>query len=277
MAQLKTGPRRVLVVDNDAGRTSALLFNLRDIGIDCAAVETFAEAIEFLKRSEEIGCGIDAAIVAKQSGGHRFADAVRAMPAWENLPIVIAEDPSDLAAADPKSAAGLYHHAKRGGLVETVSSLLELHQGNGFDIYDKTSAIGLEPPANTSIDILVAEDNDINQLVIAQFLDTTGYSYRIVCSGRRAVHAYRYAKPRMILMDLSMPDMNGKEAAAAIRALESQDGTHIPIIALTAHALKGDREDCLASGMDHYVSKPIHFESLNALLDLYLRVKSKAA
>lgn len=270
MADYKTGPKRVLVVDDDASRTSPLLFNLRDVGIDCAAVKTTAEAMVFLQRSGEIGCGIDAAIFAKPPGSQAFVQAVRAVPGWENLPIVIAEDTAAITDADRQRRLIRCHYAKFGSLVETVARLLGLHPANELDVPGTAAT-------DTPVDILVAEDNDINQIVIAQFLDTTNYTYRIVASGRRAVDAYRDIRPRMILMDLSMPDMNGKEAVAAIRAMESQSGDHIPIVALTAHVLKGDREDSLAAGMDHYMSKPIHFNSLKALLDLYLRVTSKAA
>ena len=80
----------------------------------------------------------------------------------------------------------------------------------------------------------------------------------------QAREAFRAIKPRMILMDVSMPEMNGLEATAAIRRLEAEQGGHVPIIGVTAHALKGDRERCLEAGMDDYLPKPI---SPRALLD----------
>ena len=107
------------------------------------------------------------------------------------------------------------------------------------------------------MDILVAEDNEVNQLVFTQILSDTPYSFEIVGNGRLALKAFGELNPRMILMDLSMPEMSGLEATAAIRQAEAGTDHHIPIIGVTAHALKGDRERCLEAGMDDYLPKPI--------------------
>ena len=114
------------------------------------------------------------------------------------------------------------------------------------------------------IDILVAEDNEVNQLVFTQILGETDYSFEIVGNGRLALQAFGEMNPRIILMDVSMPEMSGLEATAAIRNAEAGTGHHIPIIGVTAHALKGDRERCVEAGMDDYLSKPI---SPKALID----------
>ncbi|MDN5927781.1 MAG: PAS-domain containing protein [Hyphomicrobiales bacterium] len=118
------------------------------------------------------------------------------------------------------------------------------------------------------LDILVAEDNEVNQLVFTQILGETAMSFEIVGNGELALAAYREMQPRMILMDVSMPKMSGLEATAAIRNLEVESGTHVPIIGVTAHALKGDRERCIDAGMDDYLSKPI---SPKALLEKVAR------
>ncbi|WP_127521419.1 PAS-domain containing protein [Mesorhizobium sp. Z1-4] len=123
------------------------------------------------------------------------------------------------------------------------------------------------PPARGSssgLDVLVAEDNEVNQLVFSQILGETDLAFELVGNGRLAVEAYKKHRPRMILMDVSMPEMNGHEATSAIRELEAGESTRVPIIGVTAHALKGDRERCIEAGMDDYLSKPI---SPKALLD----------
>ena len=102
----------------------------------------------------------------------------------------------------------------------------------------------------------------MNQLVFTQILGETGYSFEIVGNGRKALDAFGRLNPRMILMDVSMPEMNGLEATAAIRRLEEETGTHVPIVGVTAHALKGDRERCLEAGMDDYLPKPISPKAL---------------
>jgi len=108
------------------------------------------------------------------------------------------------------------------------------------------------------VDILLAEDNEVNQIVFTQILEETGYSFKIVENGRLAVATYKTHNPTLILMDVSMPEMNGKDATVNIRAFEAENGlTRTPIIGVTAHALNGDMESCLEAGMDDYLSKPV--------------------
>ena len=102
----------------------------------------------------------------------------------------------------------------------------------------------------------------MNQLVFTQILGETGLTFEIVGNGRLAVEARKAMNPRMILMDVSMPEMNGLEATGRIREMEEVSGDHVPIIGVTAHALKGDRERCLEAGMDDYLSKPISPKAL---------------
>nr|WP_260854837.1 response regulator [Mesorhizobium amorphae] len=150
------------------------------------------------------------------------------------------------------------------------------HSGNAETL---AQAVPVVPPVAAgagALDILVAEDNEVNQLVFTQILADTGYSFEIVGNGRLALEASGRLKPRMILMDVSMPQMNGLEATGEIRKREAQDGTHIPIVGVTAHALKGDRERCLEAGMDDYLPKPISPKALLEKLDRWLGGKSAA-
>ena len=123
---------------------------------------------------------------------------------------------------------------------------------------------------NAPLDILIAEDNEVNQLVFGQILNGLGLTYRIAGNGRTAVEMYRALQPKLILMDVSMPEMNGYEAARAIRAAEARTGAHTPIIGVTAHALKGDREKCLEAGMDDYLPKPVSPDRLGAKIGTWL-------
>src|SRR5690606_15113216 len=97
----------------------------------------------------------------------------------------------------------------------------------------------------------------VNQLVFSQILSESGFNFVIVTNGREAVEACEKLDPGLILMDVSMPEMSGLEATRAIRRLEGKGRCRVPIIGVTAHALKGDRERCLEAGMDDYLSKPI--------------------
>ena len=130
---------------------------------------------------------------------------------------------------------------------------------------DDDTPIEPDGPADTLKDrlrILVAEDTLFNQKFIKRLLERWGFSTTIVKNGSEAVAAFSTQPFDLILMDVQMPEMDGFEATAAIRAAEASDGGHIPIIAMTAHAMKGDRERCLAAGMDDYVPKPISPDAL---------------
>ncbi len=119
----------------------------------------------------------------------------------------------------------------------------------------------------SGIDILIAEDNDVNQMVFSFIMEEIGLSFQIVDNGASAVAKYQELQPPMIIMDVSMPVMNGLEATKKIRELERGGGSPVVIIAATAHALKGDSDRCLEAGMDDYVSKPISPDSLKAKLE----------
>jgi CheY-like chemotaxis protein len=121
--------------------------------------------------------------------------------------------------------------------------------------------------AHRSLRILVAEDNAVNRLLVTALLGKRGHTIFTVVNGREAVAAVTEDVFDIVLMDVQMPEMDGLEATAAIRKLESVTGAHVPIIALTAHAMKGDREICVAAGMDEYLSKPINATQLFALIE----------
>jgi CheY-like chemotaxis protein len=121
--------------------------------------------------------------------------------------------------------------------------------------------------ARRPLRLLLAEDNVINQKLMLRLLEKAGHAATVVRSGRAALDALAKDRFDMVLMDVQMPEMDGFEATAAIRANERTTGEHIPLVAITAHAMRGDRERCLQAGFDGYVSKPIHFEDLFDTID----------
>ncbi len=118
--------------------------------------------------------------------------------------------------------------------------------------------------------ILVAEDNSVMQELAVRQLERLGMVADVVSNGKQAVHAARSGQYSLILMDCQMPEMDGYEATLLVRKEEAARGGHIPIVAMTASAMKGDRENCIASGMDDYVSKPVAQDQLYQLLEKWL-------
>ena len=110
--------------------------------------------------------------------------------------------------------------------------------------------------------ILLAEDNRVNQRVATALLELDGHAVTVVADGAAAVEASKMMAFDIILMDVQMPTMSGFDATRAIRAARAHDRAHVPIIAMTAHAMQGDRERCLAIGMDGYLAKPLARETL---------------
>jgi signal transduction histidine kinase/DNA-binding response OmpR family regulator/HPt (histidine-containing phosphotransfer) domain-containing protein len=120
----------------------------------------------------------------------------------------------------------------------------------------------LQSASARKLRFLAAEDNYVNQRLIARLLESAGHAVTVVGDGLAAVNASQKDRYDAILMDVQMPIMDGHEATRKIRHLEQTTGAHVPIIAMTAHAMKGDREKCLEAGMDDYISKPLHKQEL---------------
>jgi two-component system sensor histidine kinase/response regulator len=161
--------------------------------------------------------------------------------------------------------AQLSKPVKQSNLLDTIVTLFA---SPGSD----AASAGSEPgrrrrPRARALRVLVAEDNLTNQKLLLALLSQNGHRVTVVGNGRDAVATSGTQRFDLILMDVQMPQMGGLEAATAIRARERDTGGHVPIIALTAHAMSGDRERCLAAGMDAYVAKPLRPDELFSAID----------
>ncbi len=294
---------RVLVIDDNPVNREILLEQLRSWSFDCAAAESGAVGLAFLDRACQLGASVDCIILDYQMPGMNGADVARAIASDSRLsgiPVVLltSVDQVDFGRMiiDFGIAAHLTKPARSAVLLGTVISAVQKARsqvGKARFVREPLAppAPAAAPPAFTvirgpatlasampeqsaspggPIDILIAEDNEVNQLVFGQILNGLGLSYRIAANGRTALEMYRALRPRLVLMDVSMPEMNGYEATRAIRAEEAPHGRHTPIIGVTAHALKGDRDKCIEAGMDDYLPKPVSPDRLGAKIGTWL-------
>jgi CheY-like chemotaxis protein/HPt (histidine-containing phosphotransfer) domain-containing protein len=122
-----------------------------------------------------------------------------------------------------------------------------------------------------TLHILLAEDNPVNQKLAVHLLEKQGHAVIAVRNGREALTALAQQPVDLVLMDVQMPEMDGLEATAAIRGQEQASGAHVPILAMTGYAMQGDRERCLAAGMDGYITKPIRATELYGAIERLLQ------
>lgn len=278
LSNSETRPRsdlkgRILVLDEDSQRSSDRVNALKLAGFDAAATASAEEAIAFLDAARSMKLTVRQVEISVQlarvlsgkivSGQHEVLkqaieqkNAAEAVSRSASAPASKAPSLSVVASEPPPEAPVV----ARSGHTSSITSSSEEQNIKAVPVRDR-------------IRVLVAEDNDVNQIVFEQILEGIGVDFRIVANGQEAVAAWAAAAPDLILMDVSMPVMNGLQAAQAIRDAEAGEGDatrHVPIIAVTAHAMGGDRERCLAAGMDDYLSKPVSPEKLEAIIQKWI-------
>jgi len=173
-------------------------------------------------------------------------------------------------------AAYLLKPVRQSELREAISRVLSAReQAGAIPLVTRYSLANAREPA-ASLRVLVAEDNAVNQLLISRMLEKRGHQVSVARNGRAALAAIEKERYDLVLMDVQMPEMDGLEVTVAVRKQEKEraDGSHQAIVALTAHAMKGDRELCRAAGMDGYLTKPIRPQELDGLLEHYLAPKA---
>ena len=268
--------QRVLVVDDSPTARRSLDRQLRSWGLTSTVAESGTAAVQLLANAVHDGLPYDTVVIDLDMPGMNGLETVHAI--YETLrhhqPRVIlmtpvervdaAEDRTGLIAATltkPVRPSDL-HRALSG---QTVFAVPSPHH---HEREERT-------PAKPQGSILLAEDNAVNQEVTLGMLEVLGCPARAVENGRCAIDLLANQPFSVILMDCQMPEMDGFEATRAIRRQEQGTGTRIPIVALTAHALQGDRELCLAAGMDDYLSKPFTIEQLRTVIHRWLPASSQ--
>jgi CheY-like chemotaxis protein len=257
---------RVLVVDDNLTNRRILGEMLRHWEMQPELAPSGAEAITMLQEADRRGAGYALLLVDAQMpgmDGFTFVERLRQQTDLRKMTIMM------LTSAGQRGDA-----ARCRELGIAVYLVKPIVQTQLFDAILAVLAAKAQQPhevplvtrhtlreARQNLRILLAEDNVVNQVLVCRLLEKCGHSVVVVNNGRKVLEELEKEKFDLVLMDVSMPEMDGFEAVATIRTKEGARA-HIPIIAMTAHAMKGDRERCLAAGMDAYLSKPIQPKEL---------------
>lgn len=247
--QVPQGLHRALVVEPQRPSADILVRQLGLLGIAATCCDSAAEALD------RITPGTDLVLCAHNMpamDGPELAEALH--EAGHDVPVILLSANTGALAHDPcriHLAAVLQKPVARSDLFAALAGLGSGAPGPETPLSDACSG----PPR--AMRVLAAEDNRTNRLVLSRMLKALDIDLRFVEDGAGAVAAHAEFAPDIIFLDISMPGMDGKQAAGHIRAAEAATGDHVPIVAMTAHAMSGDREAILAAGLDHYLAKPL--------------------
>jgi PAS domain S-box-containing protein len=259
----------VLVVDDNASTRGSLLEMLASWRMRPAAVAGGFEALLELRRAAEAGEPYPLVLVDSRMpdmDGFTLADQIRGHPELVGATIMLlvsAERPESAARCRQAGISGVVlKPVKQSELLETIQEVLQ-------DQSRRVRTPVAEPAvsAGVPLDVLLAEDNLVNQRLAVRILEKRGHRVVVVGNGREALEALQQRRFDVVLMDLEMPELGGLQATALLRQREEGTGRHMPVIALTAHAMKGDRERCLQAGMDAYLAKPLRAAELLEVLN----------
>jgi CheY-like chemotaxis protein len=264
----------VLVVDDNDTNRLILQEMLVRWGMSVAVAEGASHALEVLHASRLAGDPIRLLIVdahMPHMDGFELARRVKQDPRISEGTIILmlssGDRPSEIPRCrDLEIAVYLTKPIKQSELLDALLLALGTPRHPAEAVPAATRSDRETEPALPPLDILLAEDSPVNQQLALGLLSRHGHRLDVAQNGQEAVKACLSKGYDLILMDVQMPEMDGFEATKIIRAHEQHTGRHTPIIAMTAHAMKGDRERCLAAGMDDYVSKPMHAPQLFAAM-----------
>ena len=257
----------VLIVDDNATNGMVLREMIAGWGMIPTVCPNAHQALAELDATARAGRPFRVALLDAQmpgTDGIELAEGIRGHAGLQGPTVLMLSSASRIGQATRAKDAGieliLVKPIKQSELFDAVVSAL----GDKPAQQQPHAAAATEGP---KLRILVAEDNPVNQRIVISVLEKRGHDVVLAHNGLEAVERARTSNFDVVLMDVQMPEMDGLAAAGAIREMEKTAGGHLPIVALTAHAMKGDRERCLAAGMDGYASKPVRPAALFAAID----------
>ncbi len=265
---------RILVVDDNQTNRLVLMKNVEALGSRVEAVISGAKALENLRNAYRAGDPYHVVLLDMQMpgmDGEQTARAIKSDPALRDAKIIILTSMGQRGDAVRLGALGcsgyLLKPVKQQLLFDAIIAVLEHQQSREPNLVTRHS---LAEQRKLGLRILLAEDNSINQKLAVILLQKAGYSVDAVETGAQVLKKVQDSLYSAVLMDVQMPEMDGLEATRRIRELEKETSWRIPIIAMTAHAMQGDRERCLEAGMDDYVSKPLEPKVLFNVLERWV-------
>ncbi len=255
----------VLVVDNNPVTREIFLEMLANWRMKPTLAESGAGALEILEAARKAGRPFPIVLLdtlMPKVDGFEVLERIHSNPGLAGAVIMMISGRRHLADMARCRELGVEHClTKPVGQSELLDAiLLAVGRGSGDE---RTIEAPANPPEKTrgkTLHILLSEDNPVNQKLAIRLLEKAGHHVTLATTGREALARWEEVGTPgfdLVLMDIQMPEMDGMEATAAIREREKGSGSHIPILAMTAHAMRGDKERCLEGGMDGYVSKPI--------------------
>ena len=269
---------RTLVVDDNASNREILQQHMQSWGVEVIAVDTSDAALAELGAD---GARFDLALVDDEMpvmDGIELARHIRGDPRWSGLRLILLSSHDDHDGASERAqlfAAVLTKPLRRAQLFSSVSRVMTLQSGTAGDPPPAGSASASPPGVRAAPRILLVEDNPVNREVAVGMLESLGCKTDAAENGRLAIEAMDTSSYDAVLMDCQMPVMDGLTATGEIRRREQTSGAaRVPVIALTANAMEGDRERCLAAGMDDFLSKPFTQQQLATLLRRWLALRA---
>lgn len=262
--------KHILVVDDNATNLRIIHEMLNWFGIQNTTINSAKEALTYLKEHPNT---IDTIIVDHQMpdmDGVELVDYIRTNIEFERTPYMMMFSSSNRESISNKTGAdGVQYYLTKPVRMKDLHAILQNISGKQIQLQNEPIAAKLpEFVVQGEEIILVAEDNPINMKIIRLILKMGGYHVIEAVNGEEAIEKNKLAKPNLIFMDIHMPAMDGLTATTRIRAMETDN--RVPIIALTADAMTGDKEKCLEVGMDDYVTKPFKQKEIYAMIVKYL-------
>lgn len=277
----QTAGKRALIVDSTAMNMRMLQETLAHWKMDTRSASSGGEALEIIRQTQESGGGFDVLLLDQampDMSGIEVAEQLQDTPDLAAIPTLLmtSQGVPSLSVEEFKALKIMRSLTKPVKQIDLWDALIECLKSPAARRPQPTPDTA-QPPDADALHILIAEDDRVNQRLIQRVIEAWGHHITLVPDGNAAVDAFEVSKFDLILMDVRMPKLNGFEATKKIRRLEKGSSTHTPIIAMTAHAMKGDRQRCLDAGMDDYIAKPLKADALQQVIQRVIHTEDDSA